>query len=131
MSLLTGSAYAQTSPSTQPAQTPAAQAPAAQSPAPAAPQAAARGNRAEAPAASGPVNPAIKTTEGNNANVTAPVAGANSVTEGEAKTRLESQGFTNVSGLKKDDQGIWRGKAQRDGKPVDVALDFQGNVFSN
>ena len=79
------------------------------------------------PAAKGPSNPAVRTEEGNVA--TAPVVGANSFTEGEAKSRIEARGFANVSELKKDDQGIWRGKAMRNGRSVDVALDFQGNVF--
>ena len=81
------------------------------------------------PAADGPSNPAIRTEEGNNASQ--PVAGANSFTEGEAKSRIESRGFQNVTDLKKDDQGVWRGKAMQDGKSVDVALDFQGNVIAN
>jgi len=79
------------------------------------------------PPADGPSNPAVRTEQGNIA--TAPVAGANSFTEGEAKSRIEARGFANVSELKKDDQGIWRGKAMRDGRSIDVALDFQGNVF--
>ena len=32
--------------------------------------------------------------------------------------------------LVKDDQGIWRGKAMKDGKEVPIALDYQGNVVS-
>jgi putative membrane protein len=59
-----------------------------------------------------------------------PAAGANSFTEGQAKSRIESQGFTNVSLLAKDDQGIWRGKATKDGKNVSVSLDFHGDVFA-
>lgn len=59
-----------------------------------------------------------------------PVAGANSFTEGQAKSRIESQGLTNVSGLTKDDQGIWRGKAMKDGRSVSVSLDFHGDVFA-
>src|SRR4029077_20704733 len=58
----------------------------------------------------------------------APVAGANSFTEGQAKSRIESNGYANVSELRKDDQGVWRGKAMKDGKSVSVSLDFQGNV---
>ena len=117
-SLFAGHAFAQyTAPSNPPASTVQApkadKAPAAQNQIP--------------PAASGPSNPAVRTEEGNIA--TAPVAGANSFTEGEAKSRIEARGFANVSELKKDDQGIWRGKAMRNGRNVDVALDFQGNVF--
>lgn len=55
-------------------------------------------------------------------------AGANSFTEGEAKARIERAGFPNVTGLKKDDQGIWRGMANKDGMTVPVGLDFKGNV---
>ena len=78
------------------------------------------------PATNEPSNPAIKTTEGNNSNT--PVAGANSFTEGQAKSRMESMGYSNISALIKDEDGVWRGKAEKDGKSVDVSLDFQGNV---
>ena len=54
--------------------------------------------------------------------------GANSFTEGEARSRLERSGFKDVKELKKDDQGIWRGTAMLDGKSVGVGLDFKGNV---
>jgi opacity protein-like surface antigen len=58
----------------------------------------------------------------------APAAGANSFTEGQAKSRLESSGFTNVSGLAKDNTGVWRGKASKGGQSIDVSVDYQGNV---
>jgi opacity protein-like surface antigen len=63
-------------------------------------------------------------------NPGAPVAGANSFTEGQAKSRIESNGFSNVTELRKDDQGVLRGKATKDGRTVAVSLDFQGNVTS-
>jgi len=59
-----------------------------------------------------------------------PASGANSFTEGQAKSRIETQGYTNISGLIKDDQGIWRGRAMKDGKSVNVSLDFHGDVFA-
>ena len=59
-----------------------------------------------------------------------PRSGANSFTEGQAKSRIESQGYSNLSPLAKDDEGVWRGKAMKDGKSVDVSLDYQGNVFA-
>ena len=80
------------------------------------------------PANPGPGNPAVNTTGANNPG--APVAGANSFTEGQAKSRIEGQGYSNVSDLKKDDSGVWRGKAMKDGKSVTVSLDFQGNVVA-
>ena len=61
-------------------------------------------------------------------NPGAPAAGANSFTEGQAKSRIEANGFANVNDLRKDDQGVWRGKAMKDGKSVNVSLDFQGNI---
>jgi hypothetical protein len=73
--------------------------------------------------------PAVNTPN-SPPNPGAPVAGANSFTEGQAKSRIEDKGFKNVSGLKKDDAGVWRGKADRDGKPVNVSVDFQGNVVA-
>lgn len=77
---------------------------------------------------SAPHNPAVKTTEVNNPG--APVAGANSFTQGEAKSRIASRGFSNISALKKDKSGIWHGKARKDGKVVDVSLDYEGNVVT-
>jgi opacity protein-like surface antigen len=64
------------------------------------------------------------------ANPAAPVAGANSFTEGQAKSRIEANGYTNVSGLKKDDAGVWRGKASKGNQSMNVSVDFQGNVVS-
>lgn len=63
-------------------------------------------------------------------NPTAPVAGANSFTEGQAKSRIESKGFKGVSHLKKDDTGVWRGEAMQNDKTVNVSVDFQGNVVA-
>jgi hypothetical protein len=80
------------------------------------------------PAASGPQNPAVSGS--TSKQVEAPVKGRNSFTEGEAKSRIEKAGFSNISELKKDDNGVWRGKASKDGRSVDVSLDYQGNVVT-
>jgi len=61
----------------------------------------------------------------------APFEGANSFTEGQAQDRILAAGYSNVSSLAKDDKGIWRGTAQADGKSVNVAFDYKGNVVSN
>jgi hypothetical protein len=63
-------------------------------------------------------------------NPGAPAAGANSFTEGQAKSRIEDKGFKNVTGLQKDSDGVWRGKADQNGKSVNVSVDFQGNVVA-
>ena len=72
--------------------------------------------------------PAVATTHTTTA---APVAGANSFTMSQAQKRLEDQGYTQVSELAKDDKSIWRGHAMKDGKAVDVALDYKGNITAN
>ena len=82
--------------------------------------------RAQAPAQSGPQNPAVKTDDRNNSDM--PVKGANSFTQSEAKSRIERQGFTGVSALRKDPAGVWRGTAMKDGKSMQVSVDYQGNV---
>lgn len=79
-----------------------------------------------------PANPDANTPAVNAPNSPpnpgAPVAGANSFTESQAKSRIETNGYSNVSGLAKDSQGVWWGKAMKGGKSVDVSVDFQGNV---
>jgi hypothetical protein len=53
-----------------------------------------------------------------------------SFTEGQAKSKIEDAGYTNVTELKKDDNGVWRGKASKGGSASAVSIDFQGNVNS-
>jgi putative membrane protein len=60
----------------------------------------------------------------------APVSGANSFTEAQARNRIEKGGYSAVTGLAKDDKGIWRGKAMKMGSSVNVSLDYQGNVVA-
>ena len=54
--------------------------------------------------------------------------GANSFTEGETRSRLDKAGFKDAKDLKKDADGIWRGMAMQNGKPVKVGVDFKGNI---
>lgn len=97
------------------------------------------GSQTDPNAATGSSNAAVnpKGNTGSNVNasgtatIVAPSAlekGANSFTEGQAKSRLEGAGLASVTDLHKDDQGIWRGKATRDGKQVDVGFDYKGNI---
>jgi hypothetical protein len=75
--------------------------------------------------------PPAVTTNSANTTTAEPVAGANSFTMAQAQKRIEDQGYTQVSGLVKDDKSIWRGHAMKSGKPVDVALDYKGNITTN
>lgn len=72
-------------------------------------------------------NPAVNLDRGAR-TTDAPASGANSFTEGQARDRIQAAGYSDVSDLQKDDQGIWRGQGMRNGQRVAVALDYQGNV---
>jgi hypothetical protein len=78
------------------------------------------------PAQSGPNNNAVNSSGQNNSD--APVAGRNSFTEGQAKSKIEQAGYTKVTTLKKDNKGVWRGKASKGGSSTSVSVDFEGNV---
>jgi hypothetical protein len=59
-----------------------------------------------------------------------PTAGANSFTKGQAESRIKKAGYTNITGLAKDKDGLWRAQATKDGKTTSVSLDFKGDVNS-
>src|SRR5271170_1406621 len=87
---------------------------------------------AQTAATTPPANPpVVSTTSPDSKSAAAPVAGRNSFTEAQARSRIEAHGYTNVSGLTKDGNSIWRGKATKGGTTVDVALDYQGNIVAN
>jgi hypothetical protein len=60
----------------------------------------------------------------------APLKGANSFTEGQAKDRALANGINPNGAMTKDSDGIWRGLATQDGKSVQVAVDYKGNVVA-
>lgn len=60
----------------------------------------------------------------------APLAGANSFTEAQAKDRVVASGIGMPAAMTKDDKGVWRGTAMKDGKSVNVAVDYKGNVVA-
>lgn len=60
----------------------------------------------------------------------APLAGSNSFTEAQAMDRATAAGFSKVSPLVKDGDGIWRGTAMSGDKSVKIGVDYKGNVVS-
>jgi hypothetical protein len=54
-----------------------------------------------------------------------------SVTEAQARSRIEGGGYGNVAGLKKGNDGIWRGTAVKNGSEVHVSVDGDGTVSVN
>lgn len=77
-----------------------------------------------------PAEPAAPPAAAEPEKPTAPVKGANSFTEAQAKERIIAAGYSDVGTLTLDADGIWNGPAKKDGGDVTVQLDFQGNVFS-
>ena len=82
------------------------------------------------PSSSSTAPPAVASAGANNTTA-APVAGANSFTMTQAQKRIEDQGYTQVTALVKDDNSVWRGRAMMNGKALNVALDYQGNITAN
>ena len=87
----------------------------------------------------GSSNPAVNTSGNAPSSVNASGAativalsalekGANSFTQSQAHDRIQAAGFSGVTELAKDDQGIWRGKATRAGKSATVGFDYKGNI---
>jgi hypothetical protein len=74
-----------------------------------------------------PDTPAVATS--NAPAPVAPAAGRNSFTVAQARSRIEAAGYSGVSDLAKDKDGVWRGTASKAGTPSDVSLDYQGNVL--
>ncbi|MBB4570753.1 hypothetical protein [Rhizobium leucaenae] len=72
--------------------------------------------------------PAVATPDTTNPG--APVQGKNSFTESQAKSRMEKAGYTEITNLQLDDQGVWRASAKKGSKTVQVALDYQGNIVT-
>ncbi|MGO4285244.1 PepSY domain-containing protein [Bosea sp. TAB14] len=62
------------------------------------------------------------------ADKNAPLPGANSFTEGQAKSRLEANGYSQVGPLTKDANGVWKGSATHGGAKVNVTVDYRGNI---
>lgn len=49
-------------------------------------------------------------------------------TEGEARARLEVHGYSAITALVKNADGVWRGMAMRSGRRVAVGVDPRGDV---
>ncbi|MGG5887364.1 hypothetical protein ACLF3G_09520 [Falsiroseomonas sp. HC035] len=96
-----------------------------------------RGDAATTPrgdAATGALTPAAPAESGGarrTPTAGAPLEGANSFTEGQARSRISDAGFADVQDLRLDDRGVWRGRGMRNGQQVGVAMDYQGNVVAD
>ena len=80
--------------------------------------------------ATNPSSAAVPSTAGSNMGTGGPAAGANSFTEAQARGRLEQNGYSGISALKKNNDGVWQGNAMHAGKSVAVSLDYKGDITS-
>lgn len=73
--------------------------------------------------------PAVAETPAQN-NATAtdarPAMKGNLFSEKQAREHLSRLGYTGISNLSKDENGVWRGTASKDGKQQQVAVDVKG-----
>ena len=82
------------------------------------------------------VNPPSASTPGvSSQSVTAPSqaslpAQPNAQGSGNARAKIERDGYKNVQGLQRNADGSWSGKALRGGQMVDVTVDARGNVVT-
>lgn len=82
-----------------------------------------------AQANTGSHNPALKNPAVHTTAMAA--KGRNSFTESQARGRIDKDGYTNVSQLMKNQNGVWQGTAMKGGAKVNVALDYKGNVTTH
>lgn len=86
-------------------------------------------SRTEGPVVSAseqPRNEAVDTTP--TTGETGPTPGASSYTEAQAKSAIESAGYTAVGALTQNTNGLWQGMATKDGKEASVSVDYKGAV---
>ena len=70
-------------------------------------------------------------THPSTANNGAAVPGANSFTRIAGAQPVDQHGYSNVSTLKKGNDGIWRGTAMKNGSSVQVSVDYKGDIARN
>ncbi|MDO8410112.1 MAG: hypothetical protein Q7S93_08625 [Phenylobacterium sp.] len=56
--------------------------------------------------------------------------GANSFTEAQARGAIEKAGYTEVGALTQNAEGMWQGTAMQSGAPVQVSVDYRGEVVT-
>jgi len=79
------------------------------------------------PSKAAPVQNSESTPTTTTAAPKLPDAGA-AMSEQQAKAKIEGEGYTQVSGLKKDDKGMWTATAMKDGRAVQLSLNAQGQI---
>lgn len=55
-------------------------------------------------------------------------AGSAGTTADQARTRIEGAGYSDVTNLRQDGEGVWHGRAMRSGNAVEVSVDREGHI---
>jgi len=93
-----------------------------------------------APLAGGATNPPPGTTSNNTGTPLLPESTTNTAKPGSvdsanvtgaqaaARSKFEEAGFSNVKGLSRSTDGVWSGRAVKDGVEIGVAMDPSGRI---
>jgi hypothetical protein len=76
-----------------------------------------------------PQNGAINTDANKGESQLSP--GHNSFTQDQARGRIQDAGYTDIGTLSQTADGVWTAQAKKDGKTVDVFVDFKGAVSAH
>jgi len=76
-----------------------------------------------------PRNPPINTPDAAADKTVTP--GANSFTEGQARSAIEKQGYTQIDALSQGADGVWTATATKDGVKSKVSVDYKGVVSAS
>lgn len=71
-------------------------------------------------------NPAIKDSSPHH--IAMPAKGHSSFSKDQVRGRLTKAGYTSISNLKATQDGAWQASAMKNGKQVNVTLDYKGNI---
>lgn len=76
--------------------------------------------------AAAPTNVAVDTqpTSGESG----PTPGASSYTADQARAAIEKAGYTELGPLNRNANGLWQGEATKDGRKVQVSIDYKGAI---
>ncbi len=86
---------------------------------------------ATAPYPQASTTPTVQAAPRPPSTAKSPVATIHALTIDQATAQIEAKGYSNIAGLRRDRDGNWQCKAERDGSVRNVTLDRNGNLVEN
>jgi hypothetical protein len=86
-------------------------------------------DKVEGPAVAAPAAPgnaAVDTAP--TTGETGPTPGASSFTADQARAAIEKAGYSELGPLDQNANGLWQGQATKDGRKVNVSIDYKGAI---